>query len=219
MKFQNQQTGNAFRVISFAVMLGLLSGCATFDRIIGYEPQCRHCGESVYYNNHTNHRPNTPHLSDPPPSASRRYNEQIVEENEPWRQNKNKDSSNTAFDNSQNERTDTQRRRNSSDNDIANKTENDAELLMQRLADLERRITEEKVEAERTQRKVDSLNDVLKRVNEENTTLRQNLSHIEEKTKLQHESEMATLRSIEQVVEQLDQRKTAYVGSPPPFSP
>ena len=217
-------TRNDHNVRRSAVILFLIatmSGCATYDRMTGYHPRhCPECGSRHQDYAATEHKP--PNSVQPAPgnatevasnshgnSGGRTYPVQ------------NKDSSDGQFSKNLPEKkmevADNLPPSTDGDND-SDSTNATTSSMLTRIARLEEQLRQEQYDRQVVERHVGQLDKAVGRSEVEKENLKKDIIDIEEKSKLQHESEMATLRAIEQVVEQLGQKQSGRMSSMPPFS-
>jgi hypothetical protein len=230
-----ERSRQAFRRrVLFTLVCGcLLPGCATFDQIIGYEPYppCESCGSPIAppYHNHASanviapdpyndvhHQPHPQDSSDdvyqpprpntvagtppyPPHSAHPQQQPTYGQQQPPYGQQQSAPPQQVAQ----------QPPTMPADNGQLHSVQSD----LRELKDL---VTQATSDRDVLERRVTSLNKVVKGIRQENRLLQQQLEDIEEKASLQHQVEMEKLLAIQRFVDRLDRNRTSTAAATHP---
>lgn len=197
------------RILFLLLGSGLLPGCATFDRIIGYEPHppCESCGSPIAppYHNHgaASVIPPDPyndvHLQPHPQDSS----DDVYQPNRTGAGAPSHSAQQSPYGQPQVAQ---QPATTPADNEQLQSVRSD----LQELKDL---VTQATSDRDVLERRVTSLNSVVQGIQQENRLLQQQLEDIEEKASLQHQVEMEKLLAIQRFVDRLDRNRTSTAAA------
>lgn len=202
------------RLILMLSFTAVLPGCATFDRIIGYKrhpacESCESCGSPVLSHD-------AQHVGDPLRLPADPYNDV---HNPPHPQ----DSSDQVYAPARpGHRPDTNSQPSAGQLaaiDSAAEAASGQEDLQQvktEIQELKDMISQATTDRDVLERRVTSLNTVVKGIQQENQLLQQQLEDIEEKATLQHQIEMEKLLAIQRFVDRLERSHTSTAAAAAP---